>query len=113
MAPMPTHPETVQVWHVVVIRLNHPGDAAARRKVIEAAVTFRLKIPAVQVLYAGKVLPGTRPHQDSNFDVAIIMGFQSQADLAKYIADPVHVKAVEDVLKPLARDYTSYDFTNE
>lgn len=103
----------VNLWHVVIIRLKHAGDAQDRQKVIDASRDLKKEISVIQSLYVGKVLPGERPHQDSNFDVAIVMGFKSKEDVAAYVAHPAHVKAVNEVLKPLAKDYTSYDFTNE
>ena len=102
----------VAIWHIVIIHLNNPGDPDAQKKLIEASKTF-VQIPGVRSVDVGKVIPGDRPHQDASFDVALVMGFASKEDLAAYVAHPVHVKAVNDVLKPLAKDYTSYDFTNE
>jgi hypothetical protein len=109
----PNQTGQVNLWHIVVIRLNHPRDAQDQQKVIDASRGLQRDIPVIQSLYVGKVLPGDRPHQDSSFDVAIVMGFKSKEDMAAYVAHPAHVKAVNEVLKPLAKDYTSYDFTNE
>ena len=108
----PSRIEQVKLWHIVIVRLNQPGDPEARRKLVEATRSFR-QIKGVQVAYVGTVLPGSRPHIDSNFDVGIVMGFKTQDDMAAYANDPIHQKAVNDVLKPLAKDYTIYDFTNE
>ena len=105
-------PHDVAIWHVVIIKLNDPGDPVARQKLIDASKSFR-QIPGVRVVYVGKVVPGLRPHQDSSFDVAVALGFKTTEALAAYASHPIHVKAVNDVLKPLAKDYTLYDFTNE
>ena len=116
LACQPLHPPPCagegNLLHVVIIRLNNPGDPEAQRKIIAASESFR-QIPGVQTVHVGKVLSGNRPHQDSNFDVGLVMGFKSKEDMDAYIAHPIHVKAVNEVLKPLAEDYTSYDFTNE
>ena len=102
----------VKFWHVVIVRLNEPGDEEARHRLIYATKTFR-QIKGVQVAYVGTVLPGSRPHVDSNFDVGVIMGFKIREDMAAYVNDPIHQRAVADVLKPLAKEYIIYDFTNE
>lgn len=102
----------VKLWHVVIVRLNQPGDVEARRKLVEATKGFR-RIKGVQVAYVGTVLPGSRPHVDSGFDVGVVMGFRTQEDMEGYVKDPIHQRAVEEVLKPLAKDYVVYDFENE
>ncbi len=106
------HPERANLWHVVIVRLNQPGDEQARHKLIEATKGLR-RIPGVQVAYVGHSLPGDRPQIDSTFDVGIVMGFATKEDLAAYLNNPIHQRAVRDVLKPLAKDYSIYDFTNE
>lgn len=112
MAAKPAADEGVRIWHVVIIHLINPGDSDAQQRLVDASKTFGA-IPGVRVVHVGRVLPGNRPHQDSSFDIGLAMGFASKEDLAAYVTHPTHVKAVNEVLKPLARDYTSYDFTNE
>jgi hypothetical protein len=104
--------DAVQLWHVVIIRLNNPGDAEAQRKILDAAHRFR-SIPGVETVLVGRVIPGTRPRQDNNFDVGMVIGFRSKEDLDAYVKNPIHVEAANNVLKPLARDWTVYDFANE
>ena len=106
------HLERIKLWHVVIVHLNNPDDAEARQRLIDASHTFR-QIKGVEAVYVGKMIPGDRPHQDSSFDVGIAMGFRSKEDLAAYATDPIHLKAVNGILKPLARDWTIYDFANE
>jgi hypothetical protein len=104
--------DSVQLWHVVIVRLNNPGDPEAQRKILDAAHRFR-EIPGVATVLVGRVIPGTRPHQDNNFDVGMALGFRSHEDLDAYVKNPIHVQAANEVLKPLARDWTVYDFANE
>lgn len=102
----------VKLWHVVIVHLNTPGDAAARQRLVDATKTLR-QIKGVQVAYAGTVIPGTRAHIDSSFDVGIVIGFANREDMAAYVNDPIHQKLVAETLKPLAKDYAIFDFTND
>jgi hypothetical protein len=45
--------------------------------------------------------------------VALIMGFMDKKSLAAYVKNPIHQKAVKEVLAPLASKYVIYDFVNE
>jgi hypothetical protein len=102
----------VKIWHVVIVRLKNPGNEADRQRLLTASNDLR-KIRSVKALFCGKVIPGNRPHVDSNFDIALTVGFASEADMAAYVADPIHVNAVKQTLLPIAQDYTIYDFRNE
>jgi hypothetical protein len=46
---------------------------------------------------------------DDSFDVGLVMRFANQADLSAYEKHPMHVKAVNEVLKPLAAKLLVYD----
>jgi hypothetical protein len=105
-------PPRGSVTHVVVCYLKTPGDAAARKQLIEASRAFK-SIPGVVSVSAGPVLPTTRPHADSSFDVGIAITFADADAMQAYVKDPIHAKAVKDLLIPLAKDWKSYDFTNE
>ena len=97
------------VTHVVFVWLKTPGDAEARRKVIETSKTFKT-IPGVVSVTSGTALPSTRPVVDSSYDVAVVMGFIDEAALRAYDQHPTHKKAVEEVLRPLAGKILIYDF---
>jgi hypothetical protein len=100
------------VTHVVVCWLKNPKDLAARKQLIEATHGFK-SIPGVVSVSTGQVLPTTRPHSDSSFDVGIVINFNDAEALQAYIKDPIHQKAVKEVLAPLAKDWKTFDFTNE
>ena len=55
-------------------------------------------------------IPSARPIVDSSFDVAVSLTFATQADLQRYIDHPQHKAAAEQVLKPLVRKITVFDF---
>ncbi len=100
------------VTHVVVFWLKDHGNAAQRAKISEASESFR-KISGVLSVRAGQCLPSPRPVVDSSFDVALTMEFASQADMQSYLDDPRHKAAAENVLKPLVKKFTVYDFVRE
>lgn len=98
-----------KVEHVVLIWLKKPGNEADRAAVIAAAKNFQKEIPQIQHLSVGTALPSDRPVVDDSFDVGLVMRFASPADLAIYEKHPVHVKAVNEVLKPASARLQVYD----
>ena len=96
------------VTHVVLLWLKKPGDAAAIDRIIETSREFR-SIPGVLGVRAGRPLPSTRPVVDATFDVGLAMSFADEAALAAYEVHPQHVKAVQEVLRPLAARIQVYD----
>ena len=96
------------VTHVVLLWLKTPGDAAAIKRVTETSREFR-KIPGVLAVRVGRPLPSTRPVVDATFDVGLAMSFADEAALQAYETHPQHVKAVREVLRPLAARIQVYD----
>ncbi|MCE9519529.1 MAG: Dabb family protein [Verrucomicrobia bacterium] len=101
------------VTHVVLVWLKHKGDAAERAKVIETAKGFRDQIPGIISLSIGEPLPSTRPVVDSSFDVGLVMRFESKEALNAYEKNPIHVKAVKEILAPLAAKLVVHDWTEK
>ena len=99
---------TAQVNHVVLCWLKEPGNEAQRQHLIDASYGFA-KIPGVLSITAGKAIPSTRPVVDSSFDVAIVIAFTDEAALHAYDQNPIHKKAVSDVLRPLTAKLLIYD----
>lgn len=101
-----------QVSHVILVRL-HTNDAPSREKLIATSKSFVGKIPGLRLVTAGQPLPSNRPFVQSDFDLGIYMLFDSPQSLAHYNTHPLHKQAVQDVLKPLAKEVRVYDFTHE
>jgi len=102
-----------KVEHVVLVWLKKPGDTQDRAAVVAAAKKFQREIPEIQHLSVGTPLASERPVVDDSFDVGLVMRFANQADLSTYEKHPVHVKAVEDTLKPVAKKLLVYDVVTE
>jgi len=98
--------------HVIVCWLKDPGNADARRQLIERSKSFT-QIPGVRSVAVGRPLPSTRPVVDSSFDIALVIGFESEQALRDYDHNPIHQQAVKEVLQPLVTRYVIYDFRNE
>ncbi len=99
------------VSHVVLVWLKHKNNAAERAKVIETAKSFRNQIPGIVAMSVGEPLPSTRPVVDSSFDVGLVMRFESKAAMDAYEKNPIHVKAVKEILAPLAAKIVVYDWS--
>lgn len=108
-----TAPKPGAVQHVVLAWLKKPGNDADRAKLIEAAKGLKAGIPQVQSLHVGRVVMSDRDVVDDSFDIALVMGFKSKADLDAYEKSPVHVKAVTDTLKPLTSKIVVHDFLDQ
>lgn len=98
-----------KVEHVVLVWLKKPGDAADCAKVISAAKMFQAEIKEIQHLSVGTPLASDRPVVDDSFDVGLVMRFANPGDLGTYEKHPVHVKAVKEVLQPIAKKLLVYD----
>jgi hypothetical protein len=98
------------ITHVVLLWLKSPGDAAAIDRIVSTSREFT-KIPGVMSVRVGRALPSTRPVVDSSFDVGLAMTFNDAAALQAYEVHPQHVKAVREVLRPLAARIQVYDIT--
>ena len=105
----PAAPRSGKIEHIVLMWLKKPGNAADRAKLIAAAKSLKADIKEVKSLDVGLAVPSDRPVVDSSFDVGLVMSFNSKADLASYEKNPVHLKAVTEILKPLTKKLQVYD----
>jgi Stress responsive A/B Barrel Domain len=96
------------VDHVVLLWLKRPGNAADRQAVLAATDELR-SIPGILFLDYGTPLASDRPVVDDSFDIGLTMRFESAAALRAYETDPLHVKKVTEVLRPLSRKLQVYD----
>ena len=97
-----------QVTHVVVCWLKTPGKEADRQRLIDESEKLK-QIPGLVTLTAGRPITSPRPVVDSSYDVAFVMTFKDEAALRAYEKNPVHQRAVNDVLRPLTAKLVIYD----
>ena len=98
-----------RVNHIVLCWLKEPGNIAHRQKIIEATKSFH-KIPKVLEVRVGEVVPSDRKIVDDSFDIGISISFSNSEDMNAYLNHPLHTKAAEEVLRPLAKRIVVYDF---
>jgi hypothetical protein len=98
-----------EIDHVVVIWLKDHGNAQQQQQMIDRSKRFT-QIPGVLSVSVGTCLPSTRPVVDTSYDVAVVMRFANEQALHQYDQHPIHKKAVQELLAPLAAKIVIYDF---
>lgn len=97
------------IKHIVLCWLKEPGNHLNRQKIIETSYALR-KLPSVLNVSAGEVIQSNRKVVDDSFDVAVIFTFKNQEAMNAYLKDPMHKKAVSEVLMPLSEKVVIYDY---
>jgi len=95
------------IRHVVLIKLNDPADLAA------CQADARRRIAATKLargLFVGTPLDIGRATVDGNYDLALDMAFDCEADYRAYLDHPEHQALVND-WKPKFRDMRVFDFS--
>ncbi len=95
--------------HVVIVWLKDPGNTEHRQRIIGESQVLA-GIPGVLSLKSGSVVQSERDIVDSSFDVALVVSFENRAALDDYLVHPLHVRLVEQTLKPLVDRIRVYDF---
>lgn len=95
--------------HVVIFWLKDHGNSNDRDRIIQSARDLA-KLPGVLGVKQGIVLPSDRPVVDSSYDVAFVFSFRDKQALSDYNVNPVHKKAVDEIIKPLVSKIQVYDF---
>jgi hypothetical protein len=97
-----------QVTHVVICWLKSPGKEADRQRLIDESEKLK-QIPGLVSLTSGRPISSQRAIVDSTYDVAFVITFKDEAALRSYERNPIHLRAVNDVLRPLAARLLIYD----
>jgi hypothetical protein len=102
-----------KLFHVGLVWLKEPGNAAQRQQIVAAAHAFAREIPEVQFLSVGQPPPSPSPYVDDSFDVCVVMQFADKAAMERYNQHPVHQKAAHEAFLPLSKKILFYDFISE
>lgn len=102
-----------KLFHVGLVWLKEPGNAAHRQQIVAAAHAFAREIPEVQFLSVGQSPPSPHPMVDDSFDVCVVMQFADKAAMDRYNQHPVHQKAANEAFLPLSKKILFYDFKSE
>jgi hypothetical protein len=96
------------ITHVVIFWTDKPhGEGKAM--LLEGAQALA-EIPGVREFRSGSAVPSVRAVVDDSFAAAISMTFETQPELDAYGVHPIHMKFVEDCVRPYARRLVVYDF---
>jgi len=102
-------PLQANIYHVVICWLKEPKNELHKTKLIEA--TKQLKtIEGIESIQIGSMLPSKREVVDSSYDMGIIFEFKNKEAMKKYASNPLHKKALKEVLAPLTSKVIIYDF---
>ncbi|MEG3592054.1 MAG: Dabb family protein [Pseudomonadota bacterium] len=96
------------IYHLVFVWLKDQGNEEQKAKLINMVNTFK-KIPSVLDISAGEMIKSKRAIVDSSYDVGFVMQYKSIEAMESYLQHPLHKKAVEEVLSPLAKKVLVYD----
>jgi Stress responsive A/B Barrel Domain len=108
-----TSPNKEKLVHVVLVWLKKPGSETGREEVINAGRRLTRNIPEVQSLCVGPNFPYGGPELDATFDVCLVLQFEDEDALDRYMHHPEHQQALKDIFRPLSREIKIYNFTSE
>jgi len=97
-----------ELTHMVFLWLKAPQDAQAVEAIVKVSHSFEA-IPSVQSVTVHRAEPSDRPIVDDSFDLSVALTFSDRAALDRYLKDPVHITAVEEVIRPRIRKIVVYD----
>ncbi len=96
------------ITHIVLFWTDKPGTAEQKR-LMEGAELLK-DIPGVANYRFGTPVPSPRGVVDDSYSVALAMDFADAEAAANYQAHPLHVRFVEEFVKPNVRRFVVYDF---
>ena len=85
-------PSPARIGHVVLLSLNDPADAP---ELIESSRAVLGPIPGITTLGVGTHLETGRAALINDYDVALYIGFETEADYTAYLVHPDHVAYVD------------------
>ena len=93
------------ISHVVIFRTRQKDKVSL---LLEGARKLE-RIEVVKSFHCGVPLPSDRPVVDDFFDVAIVVGLDSAADLPVYAKHPIHLDFLENCVKTSGAKTTVFD----
>ena len=85
--PKPSRPALIN--HVIFFKLKSPATADELIADCDEHLTM---IPGVASYYSGKHFDVRGANVDSDYDVAVYLGFMSQKDYEDYLEHPTHIR---------------------
>jgi hypothetical protein len=103
---MPLHAD---IYHVVICWLKNPNNHADKAKLITTTQKLQ-NIKGVESIQVGNMVPSKRKIVNSSYDIGIIFQFKTKKAMKNYLNDPLHKKALQEVVVPLTSNVIVYDF---
>jgi len=104
-----TAPRPAKIGHIVFVKLKDPS----RIQFLQYDSDFMLgNIPSVSTYACGPHLDTGRETVLNDYDLAVYLGFESEQDLAAYVAHPKHIEFVEK-WKPSLESLRVYDMIDQ
>ena len=96
--------------HVVIFWLKPDKIDEGRRALLASAERDLKGIDGVRTLGWGGPIPTGRKVVDTSYHVALTMQFDSESQLQKYQAHPVHQNFLKECVTPFVEKIVVYDF---
>lgn len=97
------------ITHVVVFWTDKPHNEN-RDRLLAGTREWLAPIPGVLEFRTGVPVPSARGVVDDSFAVAISMTFASQAAADAYQTHPLHLRFIDECVKPCVKRLVVYDF---
>lgn len=101
-----TSPEH-KLQHIVLVWLKDPSPQNREKVMTRSKSLF--DIEELLAMDMGVTIKSDRSIVDDSFDIGYVMTFKDQAAMERYLVHPVHVKLVNEVLKPSMSRVQVYD----
>ena len=95
------------IQHTVIFRLNRPVDEGTRTGFLSALHEFAASAPFAAAPPQVLTDLGLRPEGRSVSEGQMVAQFASVDDFRSYLADPLHIALVNDVLVPNCESWLS------
>jgi len=97
-----------EVSHVVLIWLKDDVSPKKAENIRHVSQTFET-IPNVLSVHVGTALSSKRKMVDDSFDIGVVLRFPNQKAMEAYLLHPIHMQAVEKLIKPWVKKIVVYD----
>ena len=99
-----------EIQHVVLVWFNEDVSDLHIQQVVEQSYGLQQKIPQLKSIRIGEAIESDRPMVDDSFDIGLVMGFDSLADLREYEQHSDHKAFLGEYIKGRVAKIKIYDF---
>lgn len=96
-----------KIEHIVLVWLKDSSKQNKERVMKASKILFEIK--ELKAMTMGQPVPSNRTIVDDTFDIGYVMTFDNEKAMNDYLIHPIHVKLVNEVLKPSMKKVLVYD----